>query len=32
MGPEVVFKDLLGNIRTHSAVNALAESEDGAPA
>lgn len=28
--PEVVFKDLRGNIITHSAVNALAESEDGA--
>jgi hypothetical protein len=26
---EVVFKDLLGNILTHSAVDALAESEDG---
>ena len=25
--PEVVFKDLLGNILSHSAVNALAESE-----
>ena len=26
--PGVVFKDLRGNIITHSAVNALAESED----
>jgi len=28
--PGVVFKDLRGNIITYSAVNALAESEDGA--
>ena len=29
--PEVVFKDLLGNILTYSAVNALAEARTGAP-
>ena len=27
--PEVLFKDLLGNILTDSAVSALAESEEG---